>query len=365
MKKLLYIFICITTFISCQEKSAVENTKTTTPEKPTFTLASWVHAGETFQQEEWEHKFEYYNSLGISEVLIGGKPEILKQIVPLATKHKIKVHGWMWTLNRPGDSIAQQHPEWYAVNRKGQNSLEYRAYVDYYQWLSPFHPEARTYIKNNAKAILEVEGLASVHLDYVRYVDVILGAELQPKYNLVQHTEMPEYDYGYHPIAREGFKKIFGKDPIEMEHPELSPEWKQYRLNAVTSLVNEIAEMVHDKDGKLTAAVFPFPERARQMVRQDWDKWNLDTAYPMIYQSFYNENIDWIGFVTEQDVQQTDFPIVAGLYTPALRDANDFEKAIRLAYEKGAAGISIFTADDLNESQKEVLKKLHKELNHE
>ena len=61
---------------------------------------------------------------------------------------------------------------------------------------------------------------------------------------------MPEYDYGYHPIACEGFKELFGKDPREMEHPELSTEWRQYRLNAVTSLVNEIADMVHLKNQK-------------------------------------------------------------------------------------------------------------------
>ena len=38
---------------------------------------------------------------------------------------------------------------------------------------------------------------------------MILGADLQPKYDLVQTTEMPEYDYDYHPNARAGFKKIF------------------------------------------------------------------------------------------------------------------------------------------------------------
>ena len=34
------------------------------------------------------------------------------------------------------------------------------------------------------------------------------------------------------PIAREGFKELF-VDPTDMENPELSTEWLQYRLNAV------------------------------------------------------------------------------------------------------------------------------------
>ena len=32
----------------------------------------------------------------------------------------------------------------------------------------------------------------------MRYPDVILGADLQPKYNIIQDKELPEYDYDYH-----------------------------------------------------------------------------------------------------------------------------------------------------------------------
>ena len=292
---------------------------------------------------------------------MGGSPEFLTELVKLATPRNIKIHAWMWTLNRPNDTISNKHPEWYAVNRNGDNSLAYRTYVDYYQWLSPFHPEAREYIKNNVRKLLEVEGLASIHLDYVRYVDVILGADLQLKYNLVQKDEMPDYDYGYHPIAIQGFIDLFGKNPLDMEHPELSTEWRQYRLNAVTSLVNEIADLVHERNQKLTAAVFPFPEMSRQMVRQAWDDWNLDEAYPMIYHNFYRENINWIGFATEQGVNDVEFPIKSGLYMPAFKTAEELEEAIRIAKEKGATGISIFTADNLKEEFQEVLFRLSEE----
>ena len=139
MKKIILLSI-ITLLISCNQKEK------TTKKSPKFTISSWVNAGKDFKEQAWIKKLNYYDSLGISEVLIGGSPEVLEKIIPLANKKNIKVHGWMWTLNRPGDTIAQKHPEWYAVNRNGQNSLEYRAYVNYYQWLSPFHPEARKHI---------------------------------------------------------------------------------------------------------------------------------------------------------------------------------------------------------------------------
>lgn len=358
------LFLTLICFISCKE-TIVEKDLVVKTNKDKFVFASWAHAGGAFDASVWKTKLASYDSLGISELLIGGSPEFYEQLIPLASDKNIKIHAWMWTLNRPNDTVANKHPEWYAVNKAGKNSLEYRAYVDYYQWLSPFHPGAREHIKNNVRQLSKVEGLASIHLDYVRYVDVILGKDLQPKYDLVQSTEMPEYDYGYHPIAREGFKAIFGKDPQDFDHPELSTEWRQYRLNAVSSLVNELVKIAHDSNQKMTAAVFPFPEMSRQMVRQAWDDWNLDAAYPMVYNNFYRENVNWIGFAIEQGVNDVNFPIYAGLYSPALTSSKDLEKAIRLVKEKGAKGFSIFTADNLSEEQKAVFIKLKEEFNDE
>ena len=351
----LTLLLLILSLFSFINKGSSQNTSKYISENG-FTFSTWTNGGNEFNQEKWEAKILAYKELGITEILVSGSPEMLIDLVPFAKEYNIRVHAWMWTLNRPGDPIANKHPDWYAVNRNGQNSLEYRAYVDYYQWLSPFHPDAREHIKNNVRKLTKVKGLASIHLDYVRYPDVILGADLQPKYGIVQDKEMPEYDYDYHPLARAGFKEIFDKDPMDLPYPEQSTEWRQFRLNAITSLVNELVEIAHETGHKMTAAVFPFPEMSRQMVRQAWNDWNLDAAYPMLYQNFYRENINWIGFATEQGVRDVSFPIFAGLYMPGLKDPEDLKKAIRLAIEKGAKGISLFTADNLSEGQIETIK---------
>ena len=353
MFKKIFLITLVILLVSCSQENITNKN---------FTFSTWTGAGKDFDEKNWNKKLNYYDSLGISEILVSGSPKVLEKIIPLANKKNIKVHGWMWTINRPGDTIANKNPDWYSVNRIGNNSLDYRAYVDYYQWLSPFHPEARNHIINNAKKLMEVEGLASVHLDYVRYPDVILGAALQPKYNIVQETEMPEYDFGYHPIARKKFKEIFDKDPLDFKNPELSTEWRQFRLNAITTLVNEIVDIAHSKNKKVTAAVFPFPEMSRQMVRQAWNDWNLDAAYPMLYQNFYLENINWIGFATKQGVNDVDFPIYSGLYSPALKNCEQLEKAIKISKDNGAKGISIFTADGLNKEQQAVFVKLKNKL---
>lgn len=330
----------------------------TTP-KSEFMIAAWTGGGIAETETEWRDQLQSFKSSGLTDLYLSADIQETSRVVSYAQDYDLNIHAWVWTLNRPGDTTAAKHPEWYAVNRNGDNSYDYRAYVDYYQWLSPFSPGAREYIKDKMAAYAKIPGLTSVHLDYVRYVDVILGADLQPKYDLVQDQQFPEFDYGYHPIAREGFMKLFGVDPLKMEHPELSMEWLQYRLNAVTTLVNEIADLVHAENKMLTAAVFPFPEMSRQMVRQDWASWKLDIALPMLYQNFYRQNLEWIKFATEQGVRESHgrFEIVAGLYIPSL-DPDQLQTAIQKARDGGASGISVFDINAMTDAHWEILNRI-------
>ncbi|MBR3944730.1 MAG: hypothetical protein IKK15_06500, partial [Akkermansia sp.] len=50
-----------------------------------------------------------------------------------------QVYAWLWAANRPGDSLALQHPDWYAVNRIGKSchAPQDRPFVEYYQFLCP------------------------------------------------------------------------------------------------------------------------------------------------------------------------------------------------------------------------------------
>lgn len=341
------LIVLLLLFVGCSVQEPNQN----------FSIGAWTGAGIAETEEEWRVELEKYSSYGLTDLFLSGSIEETGRVVQYASDYDIDIHAWVWTLNRPGDTTAAKNPDWYAVNRNGDNSYDYRAYVDYYQWLSPFSPGARDYIKSTMQNYSEIDGLASVHLDYVRYVDVILGADLQPKYNLVQDRQFPEFDYGYHPIAREGFKELFGIDPMEMENPELSTEWLQFRLNAVTTLVNEIAEIVHGNEKELSAAVFPFPVMSRQMVRQDWASWDLDVALPMLYHNFYRQNLNWIQFSAEQGVREAHgrFDIMAGLYIPSLTPT-ELEEAIEKSVNGGSVGISVFDIGAMSDEHWEALK---------
>jgi hypothetical protein len=103
--------------------------------------------------------------------------------------------------------------------------------------------------------------------------------------------------------------------------------------------------VAHSHKKPITAAVFPTPEIAKRIVRQDWVNWPLDAVCPMIYHGFYSEGVKWIGDAVAEGVSALHgkFPLYAGLFLPDFKDNDaDIREGIRLALENGAAGVSIF-----------------------
>ena len=115
--------------------------------------------------------------------------------------------------------------------------------------------------------------------------------------------------------------------------------------------------MAHNHKKPITAAVFPTPEIARRIVRQDWTNWNLDGVCPMIYHGFYNEQVSWIGDAVEEGIHFLNgkFPLYAGLFLPDFKSQNELAEGIRIALANGASGVSLFGKID-----DDVLKTLKK-----
>ena len=89
---------------------------------------------------------------------------------------------------------------------------------------------------------------------------------------------------------------------------------------------------------------------ADHMVRQRWDKWNIDEVYPMIYHGFYSEEVDWIGYATKQgvsDVKSKNIAINTGLYIPDFKSTDELKQAILLAKENGAKGVAFYDGPTL------------------
>ncbi len=329
-----------------------------------FYFSGWG-APKSGSEEEQLAKMKAWAKAGITDLLPGAGKERLIELIKLGNDVGIRIHAWHWMMNVGGSKECREHPEWYSVNRLGQNCRDFHPYVGYYNFLSPFSPGAREYIKKGVREKAQIEGIASVHFDYIRYVDVILGANLQKKYKhnggpLVQDRLLPEYDFGYHPLARKAYKEEFGIDPIEMTDNVENPAWQQFRMNVISSLVDECVEICHEEGTAASAAVFPFPQLAREYVRQDWGHWNLDYFFPMIYKQDHEGNMGWVGFATKEGVK--DMNPGQHLFTGVLvghygNNMDDFEEAIVQAHDNGAKGITFFTINALTEKHLAIVKK--------
>lgn len=301
----------------------------------------WINPDSKDAESDIQNLYAQYHEAGIRGIFFEADSE---KHFTIAKKNKIEAHRWIWTMNRGEKDLLAAHPEWYAINRKGESCADKPPYVDYYRWLCPSREEVYQYLEANLRDVLSKDYVDGIHLDYVRFCDVILPVNLWTNYGIEQNKELPEYDYCYCDVCRQSFTKQKGIDPMLISHPDQSPSWRKFRYDAITKIVNRLAEAAKQYKKPISAAVFPTPEIAKRIVRQDWTNWNLDAICPMIYHGFYREDVNWIGDAVAEGVKGIDgkFPLYAGLYIPDFKNTEEIKKAVELAMQNGAAGISFF-----------------------
>ncbi|MDZ7270658.1 MAG: family 10 glycosylhydrolase [candidate division KSB1 bacterium] len=331
---------------------------------------AWIPADQRRPWSKWQRDFARMKQAGIDAILpeifdsrqayyasqhlpVGGK--WLEEILPLAKSQGLEVHAWMWSMPCNIPEIHKQHPEWFVVNRQGISCLEKPAYVDYYRFLCPSRLEVHEFLQQRVRELAGYPDLDGIHLDYIRYPDVIIAEALQAKYGIVQDREYPEYDYCYCEVCREQFKAQHGIDPLELEDPSQSEPWRQFRYDRITHLVNtKLVPIARQHGKKITAAVFPNWEA----VRQQWMAWDLDGFMPMLYHNFYHGDIEWIKEHTRKGVAMLPGrgPLYSGLFVPRL-SPNDLGRAIRVALQGGAAGVCLFHVGAMSDDHWRVFRK--------
>lgn len=279
----------------------------------------------------------------------------LERVAPICHSLGLEFHAWMWTMPCNNPAIIKAHPDWYAVNGLGQPAHSHPAYVDYYKFLCPLHPEVRQFVSTTVRALAQIPEVDGVHLDYVRLPDVILAEGLQPKYKLVQDREYPQFDYCYSDLCRSTFKAQTGIDPLtDLPDPAAHQAWRQFRYDIVTTLVNDhLAPEARQHHKTITAAVFPNWES----VRQQWHHWKLDAFLPMLYNVFYNRGLDFVHEHTQKAIRRLDNsrPVYSGLFVPGM-STNDLHEAIRQAQSGGASGFALFDLAAMTDAHWAALK---------
>lgn len=336
---------------------------------------TWIGMDVDSTDEHWRRFLAQLRAAGIDAIL----PEVvsnsaaaygsghlpvrgpwLERLLPLAQEAGLEVHAWVHVMPCNIPAVYEKHPEWYAVNCIGESTADKPPYVGYYRFLCPSRPEVQEFLSRRIRELAAFDGLTSVHLDYIRFPDVILASGLQPKYDLVQDREYPQFDYCYCDVCRSLFREQTGVDPLDLEDPSQDASWRQFRYDRISHMVRDVlAPVARDAGKQVTAAVFPNWEH----VRQEWHTWDLDAVLPMLYHSFYNGDIDWIEAQCREGVERlpATVPLYSGVFIPALRP-EELAPAVHASLAGGAQGVSLFSAQAASPKHWDAFAAVNREL---
>lgn len=367
--KLLALFVVVSSLSSCgsstQQKPVDDSKK----------VWAWMAGHLHYTDQEWDYYFQNASKAGIDAILLECHPgvpdttylqedfvgaqaiETVKRSLPFAQKYSIELHAWIWTENRGELNLRQAHPDWYMVNRDGKSVVENKLYNrEHYRFLCPYHPEVTEYLKARAAELAEIDGLAGVHLDFIRYPDVILPGKLQASRGVVQDKEYAEWDHCYCELCRSLFKEQTGIDPMELEDPSQNAEWKKFRYDGIVEVASEVGKTIQEKGKIASAAVFPHPDTARKLVRQDWPRFrNMDYIFPMVYHKYYTDDDSWITESTRagaEELKANNNPAkeCTGLFIGHV-PADSINYMIDLAIEGGSVGICFFSLEGVKRAE--------------
>ena len=337
----------------------------TSETKTKIPVYGWQGEGENTTAESIQADFKKWKEHGLDGMCYnagGFNVEKHARAAKIAHENGLEYHAWIPTMLK-GDADST----WYAVNRKGESAYTVQAYVPYYKCMCPNNEDVINYLVAEYGKIADIPEVDYVHLDYIRYVDVILARGLWDKYGLVMNEEYPTADYCYCDKCVADFKEATGIDIKSIEDPSTCEEWKTFRYNVITNLVGKIADAVHAKGKKISAAVFPGPDSyAKKLVRQEWNKWNIDAFFPMNYNDFYLEPASWVGEITKEEVNSVNGqkPIYSGLFIckdwqnkANIKDPeghglipSEIAEAVRGSMEAGAAGVALFIPSNMTDA---------------
>ena len=191
MKKALWISCFILILVSCKTKQLKSTTAQTVLKIPVY---AWLGGPGEATDTELLANFNDLKSKGIDGLMYNGgqDPATYKRVGALVKKVGMEFHTWIPTMVQGENPKIDR--DLYAHNRKGESAFDKPAYVDYYKFLCPNKEGTFQFLSTMYRDVAKVEEVDGIHLDYIRFPDVILAEGLWDKYGLVMDQEFPEYD---------------------------------------------------------------------------------------------------------------------------------------------------------------------------
>ena len=246
----------------------------------------WEHSG-TSGIEDWEQAMAVlaranFNAV-VPNMLWGGcahyesrllpptevfreKGDQIARCVAAAKRHGIEVHVWKvnWRLGRS--------PKEFVSRMRAEKRMQVNARGEALGWLCPSHPENRKLELDSMLEVARNYDVDGLHFDYIRY---------------------PGPTACFCDGCRERFRKETGQVvkrwPQDVSTGPLKQAWLNWRCANITRLVKAVSDEARKiRPGiRISAAVFPNPERARRDIGQDWLTWvregYVDFVCPMNY----------------------------------------------------------------------------------
>jgi uncharacterized lipoprotein YddW (UPF0748 family) len=290
--------------------------------------------------------------------------DALTALLAAAHARGLRVHAWVNALSlsarRDGPLLRELGPGAVLVDQAGRSLLDYPDLElpaperTWYRlgtpaiWLDPGAPGvAERLVATFAELAARYPALDGIHLDYIRYPDVL---------PFVPGTRFGVgMDFGHGPATRDRFRRETGLEPPSPPTRLGNADaWDAWRRDRVTLLVAGIGEAARRARPGLaiSAAVWAYADRAYLSMGQDWRRWLeqglLDFAVAMAYTrderlfryqaqelaAAGREGATWLG---------------VGVWLFAAEPERALAQ-LRIAREAGAAGDALFSWDAIADS---------------
>ncbi|MBR5134282.1 MAG: family 10 glycosylhydrolase [Clostridia bacterium] len=210
--------------------------------------------------------------------------DVLQAYIDACHELRMELHLWMPVMkvgnNSDGDSslhLLNRKPEWASLNQNGTVDNP-----DGFAMVDPANEEARAYLVDFYRYLVETYEIDCLELDYIRY-----------------YATSSELDFGYTQAAFDGFEAAYGYGvtPTYDRKAAYWDDWVQYRRDCVTAMVREVRAMLKEVGlPVLLSADVAYPTaHACDKIYQDFPTWLdeelLHIIHPMAYGDGYADEI--------------------------------------------------------------------------
>ena len=269
----------------------------------------------------------------------------LQTWVDEAHKRNMKVHTWFQTFYVGNENISKNpkhilsvYPEWanyqkkHAECKKPMPSIsEHNGY-----FLDPANPNVHKFLTALLTEIVTSYNIDGLNIDYIRY----------PKSLSQNFSGYLDTTWGYTTYARNEFKCLYGKDPIELELTDpLMSKWVLYRQEKVTDYVSKLRSIVGSKNIMISAVIFPGLQDTATTKLQNWPVW-AQSAYIDAFTPLIMSSDKYMAANSVREIRSlagNNVSVLSGLFEPFTAGSPaDLLSQITSVRKEGSSGVILF-----------------------